>query len=96
MNILTVSPSDMRICSITPAKANEKAIAARLVNRFLHRRLHIYSTILILYRKLYINIVLIIVLNIKARQYNMKINLILYCAAVVHTEEIFDQEPIKS
>ena len=33
------------------------------------------GTILILYRKLYIHIVSIIVLNIEARQYNIKINL---------------------
>ena len=33
------------------------------------------TTILILYRKLYINIVSIIVLNIEASQYNIKINL---------------------
>ena len=32
------------------------------------------ATILILYRKLYINIVSIIVLNIEVRQYNTKIN----------------------
>ena len=33
------------------------------------------TTILILYRKLYVNIVSIIVLNIETRQYNIKINL---------------------
>ena len=33
------------------------------------------TAIFILYRKLYINIVLIIVLNIDVRQYNIKINL---------------------
>ena len=33
------------------------------------------TTILILYRKLYRNIVSIIVLNIGARQYNIKVNL---------------------
>ena len=33
------------------------------------------TTILILYRKLYINIVSIIVLNIETRQYNININL---------------------
>ena len=33
------------------------------------------TTILIKYRKLYTNIVSIIVLNIEARQYNIKINL---------------------
>ena len=39
--------------------------------------------ILILYRKLYINIVSIIVLNIKARQYNIKINLAISCSLVL-------------
>ena len=34
------------------------------------------TTLLILYRKLYINIVSIMVLNIEARQYNIKINLV--------------------
>ena len=38
------------------------------------------TTILILYRKLYINIVLIIVLNFEARQYNIKINLSISCS----------------
>ena len=33
------------------------------------------TTILILYRKLYINVVSIIFLNIEARQYNIEINL---------------------
>ena len=36
-------------------------------------------TIFILYRKQYINIVLIIVLNIEVRQYNIKINLAISC-----------------
>ena len=34
------------------------------------------TAILIFYRKLYINIVSIILLNIEARQYNIKINLV--------------------
>ena len=38
------------------------------------------TTIFILYRKLYINIVSIIVLNIEARQYNIKINLAISCS----------------
>ena len=38
------------------------------------------TTILILYRKLYINIVSIIVLNIESRQYNININLIISCS----------------
>ena len=38
------------------------------------------NTILILYRKLYINIVSIIVLNIEAKQYNIKINLAISCS----------------
>ena len=37
------------------------------------------TTILIFYRKLYINIVSIIVLNIEASQYNIKINLAISC-----------------
>ena len=36
-------------------------------------------TILILYRKLYINIVSIVVLNIESKQYNIKINLAISC-----------------
>ena len=39
------------------------------------------NTILILYRKLYINIVSIIVLNIEARQYNIKNNLAMSCSS---------------
>ena len=38
------------------------------------------TTILILYQKLYINIVSIIVLNIVARQHNIKINLAISCS----------------
>ena len=38
-------------------------------------------TILVLYRKLYTNIVSIIVLNIDARQYNIKINLATSCSS---------------
>ena len=38
------------------------------------------TTILILYRKLYINIVSSIVLNIATRQYNIKINLAISCS----------------
>ena len=38
------------------------------------------TTILILYRKLYINIVSITVLNIEARQYNININLAISCS----------------
>ena len=38
------------------------------------------TTILILYRKLYINMVSIIVLNIEARQYNIKINHTISCS----------------
>ena len=38
------------------------------------------TTILIFYRKLYINIVPIIVLNIETRQYNIKINLAISCS----------------
>ena len=38
------------------------------------------TTILILYRKLHINIVSIIVFNIEAIQYNMKINLAISCS----------------
>ena len=38
------------------------------------------TTILILYRKLYINIVSTIVLNIEARQYNIEINLSISCS----------------
>ena len=42
--------------------------------------LYILDTIiLILYRKLYINIVSIILLNIEAKQYNIKINLAISC-----------------
>ena len=37
------------------------------------------TTILILYPKLYINIVSIIALNIEARQYNVNINLVISC-----------------
>ena len=40
------------------------------------------TTILILYRKLYINIESIIVLNIEARQYNIKIDLFLNFFAI--------------
>ena len=40
----------------------------------------IVATILILYRKLYINIVSIFVLNIESRQYNIKINLAITCS----------------
>ena len=42
------------------------------------------TRILILYRKLYINIVSIIVLNIEARQYNIKINLYKAVAVFCH------------
>ena len=38
------------------------------------------TTILILYPKLYINIVSIIVFNIEARQYNIKIDLAISCS----------------
>ena len=38
------------------------------------------TTILILYRKLYINIVSIVVLNIEAIQYNIKFNLTISCS----------------
>ena len=38
------------------------------------------TTVLILYRKLYINIVSVIVLNIEARQYNIKMNLAISCS----------------
>ena len=38
------------------------------------------TTILILYRKLYINIVWIIVLNIEAKQYNIQINIGISCS----------------
>ena len=41
------------------------------------------TTILILYRKLYINIVSIIVWNIEAIQYNVKINLAISCSPKV-------------
>ena len=40
------------------------------------------TTILILYLKLYINIVSIIVLNIEAIQYNIKINLAISCSTI--------------
>ena len=40
----------------------------------------LYTTIMILYRKLYINIVSIIVLNIEAIQCNIKINLVISCS----------------
>ena len=46
-----------------------------------YKILYILDTpILILYRKLYINIVSIIVLNIETRQYNIKINLAILCS----------------
>ena len=38
------------------------------------------TTILMFYRKLYINIVSIIVLDIEVRQYNIKINLAISCS----------------
>ena len=42
--------------------------------------LYILDTIILkLYRKLYLNIVSIIVLNVEARQYNIKINLAISC-----------------
>ena len=37
------------------------------------------TTILILYQKLYRNIVLVIVLNVEVKQYNIKINLAISC-----------------
>ena len=40
----------------------------------------LFTTILILYRKMYRNIVSIVVLNIEARQYNIKINLAISCS----------------
>ena len=43
----------------------------------------IVTTILILYRKLYINIVSIIILNIEARLYNIKINLDISCSSKI-------------
>ena len=43
------------------------------------------TTILILYRKLYINIVSIIVLNIEVRQYKIKINLAISCSTIYTT-----------
>ena len=46
------------------------------------------TTILILYRKLYINIVPIIVLNIEARHYNIKINLAISCSPWHHANVI--------
>ena len=39
----------------------------------------LHTTILILYQKLYINIVSIIDVNIEARQYTIKINLAILC-----------------
>ena len=39
------------------------------------------TTILILYRKLYINVVSIIVLNIEVMQYKIKINLAISCSS---------------
>ena len=60
--------------------------ASRLCKKVLNLNSFLYildTTILILYRKLYINIVsivintIIIVLNIEARQYNIKINLVI-------------------
>ena len=44
------------------------------------------TTILILYRKLYINIVSIIVLNIEARKCNIKINLAISCSSTKFDE----------
>ena len=58
-----------------------------LNNRFLNKFIKkdkildiLITTILILYRKLYRNIVSIIVLNIGTRQYNIKINLAISCS----------------
>ena len=43
----------------------------------------VFTTILILYRKLHINVVSIIVLNIEARQCNIKINLAISCSPTI-------------
>ena len=55
----------------------------KMLSYFQDNILYILVTlILILYRKLYINIVSIIVLNMKARQYNIKINLAISCRII--------------
>ena len=45
------------------------------------------TLILILHRKLYRNIVSIIVLNITLRQYNIKINLAVSCSSIVSVDD---------
>ena len=47
------------------------------------------TTKLILYRKLYRNIVAIIVLNIVARQYNIKINLAISCSPKFYSSKLW-------
>ena len=59
-------------------------ILFRLENVIFKIRQDILDTrILIWYRKLYINILSIIVSNIEARQYHIKINLAISCSGVV-------------
>ena len=53
------------------------------------------STILILYRKLYINIVSIIVLNIETRQYNIRINLAISCSPTHRIQHLLIQHYTK-
>ena len=50
------------------------------------------ATILILYGKLYINIVSIIALNIETKQYNIKINLAISCSPRCIYQLIWDSD----